>query len=114
MMASLYFVFLETVKWVFTSFCTAVQMKFGISIFLIKRFQLKAINNEPITIPEKPFHWGNVYGGLIFGLGWAITGACPGPLFAEIGSGFLVILITLLSAIAGTWIYGLLRKQLPH
>ncbi|AMR34391.1 transporter [Mucilaginibacter sp. PAMC 26640] len=85
-----------------------------ISIFLIKRFHLKTINNEPITIPEKTFHWGNVYGGLIFGLGWAITGACPGPLFAEIGSGFLVILITLLSAIAGTWIYGLLRKQLPH
>ncbi|WP_224746402.1 DUF6691 family protein [Mucilaginibacter glaciei] len=85
-----------------------------IAIQLIKHFQLKTINKEPIIIPEKKFHWGNVYGGLIFGLGWAITGACPGPLFAEIGSGFGVILATLLSAIAGTWIYGLVREKLPH
>jgi uncharacterized membrane protein YedE/YeeE len=66
------------------------------------------------VIPTKKFHWGNVYGGLIFGLGWAITGACPGPLFAQIGSGFGVITVTLLSAIAGTWVYGLLRDKLPH
>jgi uncharacterized membrane protein YedE/YeeE len=85
-----------------------------ISILLIKRFQLKTINNEPIIIPEKKFNWGNVYGGLIFGLGWAITGACPGPLFAQIGSGFLVVSVTLLSAIAGTWFYGLIRDRLPH
>jgi uncharacterized protein len=85
-----------------------------ISIFLIKKFQLKTIHHEPIIIPEKKFNWGNVYGGLIFGLGWAITGACPGPLFAQIGSGFMVISITLLSAIAGTWFYGLIQKKLPH
>ncbi|SDD39307.1 hypothetical protein SAMN05216464_101610 [Mucilaginibacter pineti] len=85
-----------------------------ISILLIKHFQLKTINNEPIVIPEKKFNWGNVYGGLIFGLGWAITGACPGPLFAQIGSGFLVVGVTLLSAIAGTWFYGLIRDRLPH
>lgn len=85
-----------------------------ISILLIKRFQLKTINGEAIVIPDKKFHWGNVYGGLIFGLGWAITGACPGPLFAQIGSGFSVILITLLSAIFGTWFYGLIRHKLPH
>jgi uncharacterized membrane protein YedE/YeeE len=85
-----------------------------LSVILIKRFQLKTIHNEPIIIPDKKFHWGNVYGGLIFGLGWAITGACPGPLFAQIGSGFLVIIVTLLSAIAGTWVYGLLREKLPH
>jgi uncharacterized membrane protein YedE/YeeE len=85
-----------------------------ISIQLIKHFKLKTINKETIIIPDKKFHWGNVYGGLIFGLGWAITGACPGPLFAEIGSGFGVILVTLLSAIAGTWIYGLVREKLPH
>ena len=85
-----------------------------ISIQLIKHFKLKTINKEPIIIPEKKFHWGNVYGGTIFGLGWAITGACPGPLFAEIGSGFSVIVVTLLSAIAGTWVYGLLREKLPH
>ena len=85
-----------------------------ISIALIKQFQLRTINNEPIAIPDKSFHRGNVYGGLIFGLGWAITGACPGPLYAQIGSGFLVTLITLLSAVAGTWVYGLLREKLPH
>ncbi len=85
-----------------------------ISILLIKRFQIKTISGEAVTIPTKEFHWGNVYGGLIFGLGWAITGACPGPLFAQIGSGFLVVTVTLLSAIAGTWFYGLLREKLPH
>jgi uncharacterized membrane protein YedE/YeeE len=55
-----------------------------------------------------------VYGGLLFGLGWAITGACPGPLFAQIGTGATVILVTLLSAVAGTWLYGYFREKLPH
>jgi len=85
-----------------------------ISILLIKRFHLKTIDKRSIVIPDKKFHWGNVWGGLIFGFGWAITGACPGPLFAQIGSGFLVIAVTLLSAIGGTWVYGLLREKLPH
>jgi len=85
-----------------------------VSVLLIKQFHLKTFNNEPIVIPGKKFTWGNVWGGLIFGLGWAITGACPGPLFAQMGSGFLVVCITLLSAIAGTWVYGLLREKLPH
>lgn len=85
-----------------------------LSVFIIKRFQLKTITGEEIVIQTKKFHWGNVYGGLIFGLGWAITGACPGPLFAQIGSGFLVTVVTLLSAIAGTWVYGLLKEKLPH
>ena len=85
-----------------------------ISVRIIKRFNLKSVDGEPITIPKKEFTWGNVFGGLIFGLGWAITGACPGPLFALVGSGFLVISITLLSAIAGTWVYGLARNKLPH
>ncbi|MDN3583306.1 DUF6691 family protein [Mucilaginibacter flavus] len=85
-----------------------------ISVLIIKKFNIKTIHGEVITIPLKTFNWGNVYGGLIFGLGWAITGACPGPLFAQIGSGFGVIAVTLLSAIAGTWVYGLLRDKLPH
>ena len=85
-----------------------------ISVMIIKRFHIKTLSGGAIAIPDKKFNWGNVYGGLIFGLGWAITGACPGPLFAQIGSGFLVTSVTLLSAILGTWVYGLLREKLPH
>ena len=84
-----------------------------ISIAIIKKFRLKTIGGDPIIIPVKKFHWGNVIGGLIFGLGWAITGACPGPLFAQIGGGFIVVIFTLLSAIAGTWVYGRLQTKLP-
>ncbi|OOQ56492.1 transporter [Mucilaginibacter pedocola] len=85
-----------------------------VSIMLIKRFNIKTISGEQVVIPQKTFHWGNVYGGLLFGLGWGITGACPGPLFAQIGGGFLVVSVTLLSAIAGTWVYGLVRDKLPY
>jgi len=85
-----------------------------IAILLIKRFRIKALNGEPIVIPEKKFHWGNIYGGLLFGFGWALTGACPGPIFAQIGSGYLAAIVTLLSAIVGTWVYGLIRDKLPH
>lgn len=85
-----------------------------ISIFLIKKFNLKTINGEPIAIAPKKFNKGMIYGGLLFGFGWAITGACPGPLFAQIGSGATVVIITLLSAIAGTWTYGRFREKLPH
>lgn len=85
-----------------------------ISILLIKKFKVKTINKEPIVIVPKKFNKGFVYGGVLFGFGWAITGACPGPLFAQIGSGASVVIITLLSAIAGTWTYGLLKPRLPH
>jgi uncharacterized membrane protein YedE/YeeE len=85
-----------------------------ISIFIIKKKKAKSINKEPIIIKPKKFHKGYVYGGLLFGFGWAITGACPGPLFAQIASGASVVIITLLSAIAGTWTYGLLQGKLPH
>ncbi len=86
----------------------------AISVWLIKYFNLKTIQGEEVVIHTKQFHWGNVIGGLIFGLGWAITGACPGPLFAQIGSGFMVIIVTLFSAVLGTFVYGLLQKKLPH
>jgi uncharacterized membrane protein YedE/YeeE len=85
-----------------------------ISIQLIKRFKIKSIAGEVIKIPTKEFRKGQIYGGFIFGLGWAITGACPGPLFAQIGSGFTVIIVTLLSAIAGTWVYGKFSDKLPN
>jgi hypothetical protein len=86
----------------------------AISVFLIKRLGLKTIDGETIRLEEKKFSKGQIYGGLLFGFGWAMTGACPGPLFAQIGSGALVVIVTLLSAIAGTWVYGLIRNQLPH
>lgn len=85
-----------------------------ISVLLIKRFRLKTRDGSPISFEKKGFHKGNILGGLIFGSGWAITGACPGPLFAQIGSGATVVIITLLSAIAGTWCYGYFREKLPH
>lgn len=85
-----------------------------ISVLLIKKFHIKTIYNEPIEFVSKKFNKGNVYGGLIFGFGWAITGACPGPLFAQIGTGATVITVTLLSAILGTWTYGYFREKLPH
>ncbi|SOE23480.1 hypothetical protein SAMN06298216_3868 [Spirosomataceae bacterium TFI 002] len=84
-----------------------------LSIFLIKRFNIKTVSGEKVVIQPKVFKMGQVYGGLIFGLGWALTGACPGPLFAQIGSGFTAVLVTLLSAVAGTWTYGYFRDKLP-
>jgi uncharacterized protein len=85
-----------------------------IAVWLIKKFSIKTINGEPIEFHPKKFSKGQVYGGLLFGLGWAITGACPGPLYAQIGTGTTVIIVTLLSAVAGTWVYGYLREKLPH
>lgn len=85
-----------------------------ISVQLIKRFNIKTLGGEIIELPQKKFNKGQIYGGLLFGFGWALTGACPGPMFAQIGTGALVVVVTLLSALAGTWMYGLLREKLPH
>jgi uncharacterized membrane protein YedE/YeeE len=85
-----------------------------ISVLLIKKFKVKTIYGELISIPDKKFSKGQVYGGLIFGFGWAMTGACPGPLFAQIGTGATVIVVTLFMAIVGTWVYGYFREKLPH
>jgi len=85
-----------------------------ISVALIKKFKIKTIHGEKIEFHPKAFNKGQVIGGLIFGLGWAVTGACPGPLYAQIGAGAPVIIVTLLSAIAGTWLYGYFRDKLPH
>ena len=85
-----------------------------ISVWLIKKLKLKTINGEPVRFYPKKFNKGQVIGGVIFGFGWALTGACPGPLFAQIGMGALVVVVVLISAIAGTWTYGYLREKLPH
>jgi uncharacterized protein len=82
----------------------------------IKRFGLRALDGQPIVIPPKTLGRGTRYwlGGTLFGLGWALVGACPGPLFALLGNGVGVIAVTILSAIAGTWSYGALLPRLPH
>lgn len=85
-----------------------------ISVWLIKKFNIKTIAGETILFHPKQFNKGQIYGGLLFGFGWALTGACPGPLYAQIGTGATVIMITLLSAITGTWVYGYCRERLPH
>lgn len=86
----------------------------ALSVFLIKKFRIKTIYGEEIIFHPKKFNKGQIFGGLLFGLGWAITGACPGPLFAQIGTGATVVVVTLFSAIVGTWVYGWLREKLPH
>ncbi|WP_339922562.1 DUF6691 family protein [uncultured Cyclobacterium sp.] len=84
-----------------------------VSIQIIKKFSIKTINGQVIKIADKKFNKGQIYGGFIFGLGWAITGACPGPLFAQIGTGFTVVFVSFLSAVAGTWVYGRFADKLP-
>jgi uncharacterized membrane protein YedE/YeeE len=85
-----------------------------VSVFLLKRFKIKTLSGDSITFEGKPLNKGTIIGGLMFGIGWAITGACPGPLYANIGSGFTVVSITLLFAIIGTWTYGYFKDSLPH
>ena len=85
----------------------------ALSVFLIKKFKIKSIRGEEIILPEKTFNKGQIYGGLLFGFGWAMTGACPGPLFAQLGYGATATAVTILMAIVGTWVYGLLREKLP-
>lgn len=87
------------------------------SVQAIKRFNLTDRDGQPIVIPPKKWEGlGTRYwlGGIIFGLGWALLGACPGPIFALFGAGVTVIIVALLSALAGTWAYAYLRPKLPH
>ncbi|MCC9169003.1 DUF6691 family protein [Pontibacter harenae] len=86
-----------------------------ISVYLIKKFKLRTSAGDPIAFtPKNKSIPRYLYGGIIFGLGWALTGACPGPMYTLIGGGFSVILVVLFSAILGTLAYGMLRKRLPH
>lgn len=85
-----------------------------ISTLIIKKFKIKTIQGEEVIFTDRPFNKGNIIGGLCFGFGWALTGACPGPMYGLIGSGFLVFIVALLSAVAGTYVYGLLQDKLPH
>lgn len=86
-----------------------------IGLQIIKRVQLKNIKGEPIQVPDK--EEGSIrfwLGGIFFGLGWALVGACPGPIFIVIGAGFLPAILILIGALLGTFIYGVLKDKLPH
>lgn len=85
-----------------------------VSVWLLKKFKVKALNGLEIRVKPKTFNLGQIFGGLLFGFGWALTGACPGPIYAQIGAGFSTTIFTLLSAILGVWIYGRFRHKLPH
>ncbi len=93
-------------------FMTAVPIG-ALSIWLIRKFKIKTFEGENVEPIIKPYHHGVIFGGLIFGFGWALTGACPGPLYAQIGAGYLVTIITFLSALVGTWVFALLKPYLP-
>jgi uncharacterized membrane protein YedE/YeeE len=93
-------------------FMTAVPIG-ALSLILLRKFQIKTIAGETIEMPKKEYHHGVIIGGLIFGFGWALTGACPGPLYAQIGAGYTVTIATLAAALAGTWVFGLVQKYLP-
>ncbi|MEL7062937.1 MAG: DUF6691 family protein [Bacteroidota bacterium] len=93
---------------------TAVVLGAGL-IAAIKRFNLQSWFGQPIHIPAKaPTYMRYIIGGTIFGLGWAATGACPGPMYVLVGNGLSVFLVVILSAVFGTFIYGMVRHRLPH
>ena len=88
----------------------------GVTFALLKRFHIKDIFGEEVHIPPREWNRGTaqILGGTVFGLGWALLGACPGPLYALIGSGYSVIIVALIFAVVGAWVYGYLRPKLPH
>lgn len=88
----------------------------SLSVWLIRRLGVTTLRGEPIMIaPKENGHIvGPLVGGTIFGLGWGLLGACPGPIYALIGSGVTVMVVALVSAVAGAWVYGHLRPKLPH
>lgn len=87
-----------------------------ISVQIIKGYNLRDTQGNPISIPPKNISQVKRYiiGGSLFGLGWALLGACPGPMFALLGSGLTVMIVPVIAAVAGTYTYGLLREKLPH
>ena len=86
-----------------------------IAVFLIKKFKIKDISGNPILFHHKDKAYRKyLIGGTIFGLGWALTGACPGPMFVNLGSGYAGMTVVILGALLGTYLYGVMKNKLPH
>ena len=85
----------------------------AISLKLIKFFRIKNADGEEIVPIPLQYKHGNLIGGIIFGLGWAMIGACPGPMFALAGQGYISLIVAILGAIAGTYVYGIISSKLP-
>lgn len=96
----------------FGIFMTAVPVG-ALSLWVIRKLKIKSLDGSTIEMPRKQYHHGIIIGSLFFGFGWALTGACPGPIYAQLGSGVFVTITTLLAALAGTWTFGFLQKYLP-
>jgi uncharacterized membrane protein YedE/YeeE len=87
----------------------------AISVALIKKFRMKDVNGNPILFQDKEKSWKRyLFGGTIFGLGWAITGACPGPMFVNLGHLYLPMILVIAFAMLGTFTYGYFKDKLPH
>lgn len=94
--------------------CTAIAV--GVVLLqVVTRFKLKDLDGHEIVVPQRPkMYKAAMFGGVIFGIGWAFTGACPGPLFVNLGAGYSVMIVPILAAVLGAFIHGLLKKRLPH
>jgi uncharacterized membrane protein YedE/YeeE len=86
----------------------------AVAMQVVQRMKLKSLNGEELKIQGKKFHQGFIIGGVMFGFGWAITGACPGPIFAQIGAGETPALFTLAGALVGAFLYHSTKEKLPH
>lgn len=86
----------------------------ALSMQIVKRLKIKTVNGEELRYEGKTFHKGFIIGGVLFGFGWAITGACPGPIFAQIGAGELPAFFTLAGALVGAFLYHATKEKLPH
>lgn len=86
----------------------------ALGVFLIKRFRLRTLSGETARIAPKAWDKGVALGGFLFGLGWFVTGTCPGPIYAQLGAGEAFALFTLAGALIGTWLYALLEPKLPR
>ena len=86
-----------------------------IAVFLIKKFKLNDTQGNLIEFHDKDKGWRKyIIGGTIFGLGWALAGACPGPMFVNLGYGYLTMSVVIVGALLGTYLYGIVRHKLPH